>query len=428
MSAYKIKTVTLGCRFNFYESEVAKAMVNKISPDSDVIIINTCAVTHEAERQSKQAVRKSIRENPDAKIIVTGCATKTIPDYFENLDGVFQVVQNSKKDDINAYSSLAGRLSDGCHGDEIVVIDNDDCVDPLFIGRARAFLQVQNGCDNYCSFCIVPFTRGKSTSLPIETILKHVEHFVNVGFKEIVFSGIDITSYGKDLENNIELADVLQAVLNNFPEMKRLRISSIDPNGISQKLFDLIAHEERIMPHLHLSVQSGDSDVLKMMRRRHNRDDVINLCNRLRSVRSDFIFGADFITGFPGETDNMFVNTMKIIDEAGISLLHVFPYSKRSGTLAETFIQLPGNIIKERAKLLREKGDESFEQTLKNFIGKKINFIIEKIDGECIVGKSDHFISVKIEQNSEKPYSVGDLIIGANVVSYNDNFLECVVV
>lgn len=409
----RIKSITLGCRFNFYESEVAKSMVRKIDPDSDVIIINTCCVTHEAERQSKQVVRKAIRENPDAKIIVTGCAAKTSSEYFNNLEGVFKVIQNDKKDDINSYASIS-------EADKIY--DFDDSLveesDPLFLGKARVFLQIQNGCDHFCSYCIIPFTRGSSKSLPIETILGRVGYFVDHGFKEIVLSGIDITSYGKDLDN-IEFADVLSEILRKYPTMERIRISSIDPDGVSDRLFDIITNEQRIMPHFHLSIQSGDNHVLKAMRRRHTREDVIDLCDRIRKVRDDVIFGSDFITGFPTETEEMFQNTMKIVDEAGISLLHVFPYSKRSGTLASTFMELPKNIVVDRAQRLREKSDKVRHKLYESFMGKKVNMIVEKIHDGFSSGKTDHFIPIKIKGE----YEVSDILKDIQIKSFDDEFL-----
>lgn len=410
----KIKSVTLGCRFNFYESEVAKSMINKISPNDDVIIVNTCTVTHEAERQSKQAVRKAIRENPDAKVIVTGCAVKTSGDYFRNLDGVFSVIDNDSKDDINSYA---------CLSDSDVEFDFDETEvqdsDPLFLGKARVFIQIQNGCDHFCSYCIIPFTRGKSRSLPIERVLRRVGYFVENGFKEIVLSGIDLTSYGSDFDEKTDLADVLKSILKEYPSVERLRISSIDPEGISDGLFDLMAFEKRIMPHFHLSIQSGDNSVLKSMRRRHTREKVVDVCSRLRSLREDVVFGADFIVGFPTETEEMFENTIKLIDEAEISLLHVFPFSKREGTLAESFIQLPKKILRQRAEKLRQKADDVKLKLLESFVGKKVNFIVEKNENDFSLGKTDHFIAVKVK----KMYNISRVIYNAEVESTDGEFL-----
>ncbi len=412
----KIKTVTLGCRFNFYESEVAKAIVNEISPDQEIVIINTCAVTHEAERQSKQAVRRSIRENPNAKIIVTGCAAKTSNDYFKNLEGVTHIIQNDKKEDIQAYSCLSDTTSVDIANTKIFNILEKN---HLFSERSRAFLQIQNGCDNYCSFCIVPFTRGKSKSMPISDIIKRVKYFLKTGFQEIVFSGIDITSYGKDLDDNIELADVLQKVLDNFPELKRIRISSIDPHGITDKLYNLFAYEHRIMPHFHLSIQSGDNSVLKMMRRRHSREEVIEFCNNLRTVRQDIVFGADLIVGFPGETDAMFENTVKLVDEAGLSLLHMFPYSPRQGTLAAGFIQVAESIKSARMKKLQEKAALAKFHTLQKFIGQKVDCLIEKTDNKTSYGKTNHFLPIRISRK----YNVGEIVLNQLITSADSEFL-----
>lgn len=413
----EIKTVTLGCRFNFYESEVAKAMIQKIGPNEDVIIINTCSVTHEAERQSKQTVRKNIRENPGTKIIVTGCAAKTAYEYFSNLAGVSQVIQNDQKDDINSYAYLS-KTSEKQSFDETFVEEKSD---ELFRGKARVFLQIQNGCDNYCSFCIVPFTRGRSKSLPLDLILKRVEHFVSIGFKEIVFSGIDITSYGRDLES-LEFADVLETVLRRFSDLQRIRISSIDPKGVSEKLFNIIATEKRIMPHLHLSIQAGDNDVLKMMKRRHTREDVLSLCSRLKEKRPDIVYGADFIVGFPGESENMFKNTLKLVDEASISLLHVFPYSPRIGTLAATFLQQPNSIVYARGKNLREKASEAKKKLFKSLIGKKVTIIVEKVDSDFVFGKTDNFLPIKCFNNPIGSL-VGEVIENRFIQTFDEDFL-----
>jgi len=387
----KIKTITLGCRFNFYESEVSKAIVEKMSPDDDVVIINTCSVTHEAERQSKQAVRKAIRENKGAKIIVTGCAAKTSEEYFKNLDGVTKVISNDEKADVNAYLNIPHSASDINFNSEEIIEENDQ----LFKNKARAFLQIQNGCDHFCTYCIVPYTRGRSKSLPLDIVLNRVKHFVKIGFKEVVLSGIDITSYGKDLEN-IDFADVVKTILDKT-SLERLRISSIDPKGIDEKLFDLIANEPRIMSHFHLSIQSGDDEVLRSMRRRHTRNDVIKICNRILEKRPDVVFGSDFIAGFPTETESMFENTLKLIDEAHLSLMHVFPYSPRKGTVAAQMIQLPRNVVLDRAKRLREKSCSAKKSLFKSMVGKTVDGMIESCEGDVAFGKTNSFVPFVID-------------------------------
>ena len=400
----KVKTITLGCRFNLYESEVEKARIHIQSPEEDFVIVNTCAVTHEAERQSKQAVRKAIRENPNAKIIVTGCAVKTASNYFDNLSGIFKIIPNEEKAAFNDTN-----------------LNEEE--DPLFKNKARVFLQIQNGCDHFCTYCIVPYTRGRSQSQSLESILKKIEYFDNNGFKEIVLSGIDITSYGKDLDESLELADVLESILKNYPNQKRIRISSIDPDGISERLFELFANEKRITPHFHLSIQSGDNDVLRSMRRRHSREDVIEFCARLRNLRPDVVFGCDFIAGFPTETNAMFENTLKLIDEAGLSLMHVFPFSPRSGTMAANMIQLPKSAILERAKILRLKSDEAKKKLLYSMIGKCTNCIIEKTVDGVSYGKTDSFIPVSIE----KIYPVSEIVENCKVIGFDSDSLRVVV-
>jgi threonylcarbamoyladenosine tRNA methylthiotransferase MtaB len=360
-------------------------------------VINTCSVTHEAERKSKQAVRRCIKENPEAKIIVTGCAAKTSADYFKTLNGVSALIQNEEKDN---YSDLI----------------DEEC----FSERARAFLQIQNGCDNHCSFCIVPTTRGPSKSLPLEIILFRIEHFLKLGFKEIVLSGINITSYGVDIEQDISLEKVIRTVLLKFPELPRLRISSIDPDGISDSLFNVFATEHKVMPHFHLSIQSGDNDILKMMKRRHSREYIIEFCQTLKLHRPDVVFGADFIAGFPGETESMFENSLTLVDDAGLSLLHVFPYSERRGTLAARFIQLPNQVRQGRAEKLRHKGQSAKQKIFQAFVGKKVSLVVEKTADGVILGKTDQFLPIRIDgyQSARK-----NIVDNVSVTSFDQDFL-----
>ena len=393
-----IKTITLGCRFNYYESEVEKSIIRNKHPDENFVVINTCAVTHEAERQSKQAVRKAIRENKDAKIIVTGCAAKTALEYFNKLDGVYQIIQNDEKSSFDTNQT---------HEED----------DYLFKNRARAFIQIQNGCNHFCTYCIVPQTRGRSISLSIANILERVQYFINHGFKEIVLSGIDITSYGADISEKIELADVIKEILKT--KIERIRISSIDPHGVSDELFLLFAHEKRIMPHFHLSIQSGDNTVLSSMRRRHKREDVINFCASLRAVREDVVFGCDFIAGFPTETEAMFLNTIQLISDAKLSLFHIFPFSPREGTLAATMIQLPKKIITERARILRKKAYEASSKALQSMIGKIVNCIIEKSENGKSFGKTDSFLPIIIEEHFDAP----NILNNCEVLRVENDFL-----
>ena len=385
-----IKTITLGCRFNFYETEIAKSIVEKLAPTHDVIIINTCAVTQEAERQSRQAVRKALRDNPEAKVIVTGCATVTSGKYFSELDGI-TVISNSKKSDPKSYVNIAEKIVPSISNNEEIIEDSDE----MFANRVRAFLPIQNGCEHFCTYCIVPYTRGKSQSLPLDVILRRINHFISIGFNEVVLSGIDITSYRYD---DLTLADIITQILSET-SLERLRISSLDPAGIDKKLFDIMTNEARVMPHFHLSIQSGDNDVLKDMRRRHNRDDVIRLCNNILNKRPDVVFGSDFIAGFPTETEDMFENTLKLVDEAHLSLLHVFPFSPRTGTVASTMIQLPSQIIHERAKILREKAQQAKEKLFQSLMHKQITGVIEQSENDTSFGKTDSFVPFKMPGN-----------------------------
>ena len=394
----KVKTITLGCRFNFYETEVAKQILEKLEPSDEIIIINTCAVTHEAERQSKQAVRKAIRENAGARVVVTGCATVTDAKYFDELDDV-TVISNGAKTDIKEYLKVS-------HNADISEFDCDTMLeesDELFQNRVRAFLPIQNGCDNFCTYCIVPYTRGRSQSLPPDVIIRRINHLISIGFNEIVLSGIDITSYKYEAAT---LADVIKAVLKKT-SLDRLRISSLDPAGVDDKLFDIITNEMLVMPHFHLSIQAGDNDVLKAMRRRHTREDVIRLCNNILNKRPDVVFGSDFIAGFPVETDKMFENTLKLVDEAHLSLLHVFPFSPRRGTVAAKMIQLPEQTIHSRAKLLREKAQKVKEQLLKSFLNKPVTGMIEKTENGISYGKTDSFI----------PFCIAETVLEKTIIT-----------
>ncbi|MDR1390753.1 MAG: tRNA (N(6)-L-threonylcarbamoyladenosine(37)-C(2))-methylthiotransferase MtaB [Holosporales bacterium] len=387
-----IKTITLGCRFNFYESEVSKAIVNTFQPDSDVIIVNTCSVTHEAERQSKQTVRKVIRENPNAKIIVTGCAAETDLEYFKNLKGVFKIISNKEKNEPSSYFDISNNIPKGALKKEFDINESDR----LFENKARAFLQIQNGCDHFCTYCIVPFARGASKSLPSEVVLNRVEHFIKLGFKEIVLSGIDIASYGKDL-GNMDLADLISSILNGYPQMKRLRISSIDPNGVDSKLLDLFINETRIMPYFHLSIQSGDNVVLQSMRRRHSREKVLDICDKILTKRKDAVLGGDFIAGFPIETEEMFMNSLSLIDSAHLSLLHIFPYSSRAGTIAASMIQLPQNVIFKRAQILHKKAQKVKNELFERLVGERVSGIVEKFENGISFGKTDSFLPFRVQ-------------------------------
>ena len=414
-----IRSVTLGCRFNMYESEVSKAIIKSLDPADDVILINTCAVTKQAENQSKQAVRKAIREANGAKVIVTGCALATCKDYFDNLDGVYSTIDNDKKNKISSYISLPHNNDTSSININMDDVYNSNVAEGLFNNRVKVFLQIQTGCNNFCAYCIVPFARGRSISLPLNVILNKVKFFVDNGFKEIILSGIDITSYSID---NVKLHDVVKAILNQCPTLERLRISSMNPNGITNELFALIANEKRILPHLHLSIQSGSNEVLKSMRRNYTREFVLDLINKLKNARKDLVIGADIIAGYPNETDEYFNDTVYFITISGISLLHVFPFSPRPMTLAAKMLQLPRNIVKERAAVLRELGNNIQKNLMNSLINTTVSGLIEKCENNISSGKTDNYLDFIIKDS----ITVNTIIRNMKIIGVENNRLLCI--
>lgn len=396
--------VTFGCRLNTYESEVMKTHAQNAGLE-DAIIFNTCAVTKEAERQARQAIRKAKRNNPDAKIIVTGCSAQIDPQTYAQMDEVDQIIGNDLKlkaetwknyggapnpervlvNDIMSVKETAGHLIEGIEG------------------QARAFIQVQNGCDHRCTFCIIPYGRGNSRSVPIGEIADQVRKLVESGYNEIVMTGVDVTSYGADLPGTPALGQMIRRVLALVPELPRLRLSSLDPVEIDEDLWRLIAEEPRLMPHLHMSLQAGDDMILKRMKRRHLREDAIKMCERARQYRPDMAFGADIIAGFPTETDEMFENTLKIVEECDLTFLHVFPYSERPGTPAAKIPnQVPHPIRKERAALLRAAGEKQVQKFLNSHINQQRQVIVEKGN----IGRTEHFAEVRLD----KKCKIGSLV------------------
>ena len=340
-----IKVITFGCRINSFESEVFK---EKLKNFDNLIIVNTCAVTAEAERQCRQTIRKLRRENPDAKIIVTGCAAQISTAKFAQMPEVDLVLGNKEKTEIEKYISSTKKtiVSD---------IFNYDSYDKYLItgfeGRQRAFVQIQQGCDHRCTYCIIPYARGNNRSVPTENIIKQIKTLVTQGFSEICLTGVDACSYKPSF------SELIKQILHQVPNLPNLQFGSLDPAAIDDEFIELVKNNPNIAPHFHFSIQSGDNLILKRMGRRHSREDVINLCYKLRQVRADSTFGADFICGFPTETDEQFNNTVKLVHEAGINKLHVFPYSERPGTPAALMPQVPIEIRKERARILRQQGE-----------------------------------------------------------------------
>jgi len=382
--------ITFGCRLNAYESEAIKARAAEAGLD-EAVIVNTCAVTAEAVRQSRQAIRRLRREKPGAKIIVTGCAAQTEPATYAAMAEVDLVLGNAEKLDARSYADFGVASAERVRVNDIMSVRETaaQMIDS-FDGRARAFLQVQNGCDHRCTFCIIPYGRGNSRSVPMGAVIDEARRLTEAGFPELVLTGVDMTSYGADLPGTPTLGQLVRKVLKLVPELKRLRLSSIDTIEADTDLMAAIAEEERLMPHFHLSVQAGDDMILKRMKRRHSRRDTIAFCNEVRRLRPNAAFGADLIAGFPTETEEMFGQTLALVDEAGLNALHVFPFSPRKGTPAERMPQLDKALIKERAGRLRAKGEASFVARLRSLIGTEQTLLMEK-DG---MGRTECFAPV----------------------------------
>ena len=373
-----VDILTLGCRLNSYESEVMRGHAVAAGLQ-DAVIVNTCAVTAEAVRQARQAIRRARRERPDASIIVTGCAAQIDPASFAEMPEVTRVIGNEEKMKAETFTAL-DHLADTprVQVNDIMSVKETAAhlVDGLD-GRARAFVQVQTGCDHRCTFCIIPYGRGNSRSVAAGEVVDQVKRLVATGHYEIVLTGVDLTSWGADLPNVPKLGNLVARILKLVPDLKQLRLSSIDAIEIDEPLFELLAHEKRIAPHMHLSFQSGDDMILKRMKRRHSRADAINLCNRLRAARPEMAFGADLIAGFPTETDEMFANTLASVDECGIDYLHVFPYSPRPQTPAAKMPQVARDVVKARAARLREKGAERLGLRLDRHVGAEAWALVE---------------------------------------------------
>ncbi|WP_032138572.1 tRNA (N(6)-L-threonylcarbamoyladenosine(37)-C(2))-methylthiotransferase MtaB [Rickettsia tamurae] len=407
--------VTFGCRLNIYESEIIRKNL-ELSGIDNVAIFNTCAVTKAAEKQARQAIRKAKKNNPDLKIIVTGCSAQASPQMYGNMPEVDKVIGNEEKLLPNYYQITDEKIT---VNDIMSVKETASHLVSSFDGKSRAFIQVQNGCDHFCTFCIIPYGRGKSRSVAIGAIAEQVKHLVLNGFKEVVFTGVDVTAYGSDLPGSPTFAQMIKRVLNLVPELKRLRLSSIDVAEIDDELFELIAYSERIMPHFHISLQAGDDMILKRMKRRHNRANVIEFCRKLRAIRPEVSFGADIIAGFPTETPEMFENTRKLISEAELQYLHVFPYSEREGTPAVRMPQVPENIRKERAEILRQEGQNQLIEFFKKHIGQKVELLVENNN----IAHTENFIPVKLD----KPLEIGQ-IFKAKLVGIEEGYMRCVVI
>lgn len=409
----KPEILTFGCRLNAFESEVMRGHADAAGL-SDAIIVNSCAVTAEAERQVRQSIRRARRENPTAKIIVTGCAAQIDPGKYGAMAEVDRVIGNEEKLAAETWNISADgpRVS---VNDIMTVRETAPHLIAGFEGRARAFVEIQQGCDHRCTFCIIPFGRGNNRSVPIGAIVDQVRLLVAEGYREIVLTGVDITDYGRDLPGAPRLGEMIGRLLALVPELPRLRLSSVDPAEIDAALFALIADEPRLMPHFHISVQSGDDLILKRMKRRHSRADIEEFVRKVRAVRPDAAFGADIIAGFPTESDAAFANSMSLVDACGLTWLHVFPYSERPGTPAARMPQLPGDVRKARAAELRAAGAAQVRRFLDAQIGETAAVLVEK-NGE---GRSPHFANVRIDGAVD----TGEIVPARIVARDNDTLI-----
>jgi threonylcarbamoyladenosine tRNA methylthiotransferase MtaB len=380
--------LTFGCRLNAAESVAMRDLARRAG-HADALIVNTCAVTVEAERQARQAIRRAAREEPGRRIVVTGCAAQIAPESWAALPGVARVLGNADKlrPEIWAALDTPAPVSDVMAARETAPHLVTD-----FAGRARAFVQVQQGCDHRCTFCVIPFGRGPSRSLPVGAVVEQARALVAQGYAEIVLTGVDIASYGADLPGAPRLGQLARRLLALVPELKRLRLSSLDPVGMDDDLWHLVAEEPRLMPHLHLSLQHGDDLMLKRMKRRHLRADAVELCARARRLRPDIAFGADLIAGFPTEAEAHFTTMLEMVEECGLSFLHVFPYSERPGTPAARMPQLPVPLRRERAARLRAAGRTAARRFYEARIGAREQVVLESPDR----GHSAHFAPVRL--------------------------------
>ena len=390
--------INFGCRLNACESETISRFVRDLGI-IDYTIINTCAVTAEAERQLRQEIRKLYKQNPNIKLVLTGCAAELNPEIYLGMDGVVGIVSNKvklSKEEYSKYGSSKKFMTD---------LDNK---------KVRGFVQIQNGCDHRCTYCVVRLTRGPSVSFDKDEIVFQAKKSLKQGYKELVLTGVNISSYGQDLSPRVNISFIIRYLLKNIPELKRLRLSSLDPADIDDEFIELIGSEERLMPHIHESIQSGDNMILKRMGRRHNREQIIETNSKILERRPNVIFGADIITGFPTESDEMFDNTRRLLSEGNLSLLHVFPFSKRPGTPAALMPQVLKRIAAVRAKILREDASKILTRRLQSFVGQKLHVLAETSE----IAKTDSFLAVRSlsELEAGREYWINCLKIEDNTI------------
>ncbi len=408
MDKNKSKVINLGCRLNFFESEIIKNILDK-NDIKKKIVINTCAVTNQAVKKSINEVKKASKDFPDYKIIVTGCASHIDKDLFSNLKNVTKIINNHKKTDSSNYTNDRKSEIDSVSFPYLSNFSSD---------RSRGTLQIQQGCDHRCTFCIIPFGRGDSKSLEFKYILERTKKLIAKGYNEIILTGVDLTSYGHDLKGKPRLGNVLKRLLACVPNLKRLRLSSIDPAEIDQDLMEIILNEERLLPHLHLSIQSGDNLILKRMKRRHDRETVINLCKKINSIRTEFTFGADIIVGFPTETDENFYNTVNLLKVCNFTNIHIFPFSPKKGTPASRMPQVKEEIKKQRVQILRKESQKLLHRNLNKKIGKLSTILFESNKKSY----TNEYLKVKFNDHSNNNLSAGS-IANVKIISRHEDFL-----
>jgi threonylcarbamoyladenosine tRNA methylthiotransferase MtaB len=427
-----VELVTFGCRLNTYESEVIRKNAEAAGL-ADVVVVNTCAVTAEAVRQARQTIRRLKRERPGARVVVTGCAAQTDPDMFVAMPEVDRVLGNAEKMRPEPWRATRDFLNaEAAPGEAKAAVNDIFSVQETALhliegldGRARAFVQVQNGCDHRCTFCIIPYGRGNSRSVPMGEVVAQVRRLVENGYREVVLTGVDMTSYGAGLPGAPKLGILVRQILKHVPELARLRLSSIDSVEADNDLLDAFANDARLMPHLHLSLQAGDDLILKRMKRRHLRGDAIAFCAQVRRLRPDTVFGGDIIAGFPTESEEMFSRSLDLVDECGLTHLHVFPFSPRPGTPAAKMPQVAREVVKERARRLREKGAAALAAHLAAEIGKTRQVLIESVASDCAIGRSEHFTQVRLTpQSADQAARAPGLILPATITGHDGTMLR----
>ncbi len=414
--------ISMGCRLNAFDAEVMRAHAHDAGVE-DTVIVNTCAVTGEAVRQAQQTIRKITRERPQTRVIVTGCAAQIEPQRFAAMEGVDLVLGNEEKLKPESYGFNDFGISEEAQVKVSNIMEVRETAPHMidgFSGRARSFVQIQTGCDHRCTFCIIPFGRGNARSVPAGAVVEQVKRLVDGGSCEVVLTGVDITSYGTDLPGPLRLGGLVQKILTMVPDLPRLRISSIDSIETDVELLDAFQSDHRIMPHLHLSVQSGDNMILKRMKRRHLREHTISFCEDVRGRRRDVVFGADIIAGFPTETEEMFENSLKLVEECGLTYLHVFPYSPRPDTPAARMPQVPKSAIKARAARLRTLGTRQLGSYLKEQCGTRLNVLMETSSA----GRTDHYAAIRMDRELVPGTIVEAEVIGAGAQQLDGRFVQ----